>query len=113
MRLYLVWETILCRAVIFLSEVLGHKGTKNKPVSWYDAATRHPDGFLGVREQKVCCAQHMAPWVLPAHRVRCRQGNWQSPASEEQELVESLGYVVIMSAWVTQVSNLEAMWAIW
>lgn len=105
MRLYLVWETILCRAVIFLSEGLGHKGTKNKPVTWYDAATRRPEGFLGVREQKVCCAQHMAPWVLPAHRVRCGQGDQQSPASEEQELVESLGSVVIMSAWATQVSN--------
>lgn len=66
-----------------------------------------------MREQKVRCAQHMAPWVLPAHRARCGQGDRQGPASEEQELVESLGSVVIMSAWATQVSNLEAMWAIW
>ena len=100
------------RSSDFLNEDLGHEGTKNKPVTWCDAAARCPEGFSGVWEGKVCCAQHVAPWVLPAYGVRCGQGDRQSPASEEQELVESLGSGAITSAWATQVSNLEDTWAI-
>lgn len=60
----------------------------------------------------MCGAQAVAPRPLPADRVRCEQGNRQSPASKEQELVENSVSGGITSVWATQVSNLADTWAI-